>query len=165
MVENEQVLEAWNNIKSVISCITTQQLDDLAKEYRSKYAEYEESNRKSKALFHEAEHIEAKMIAAMTEAGKQKYYVEGIGMFYFSNKFSVKTPKTIADKKAFFLYLLDTHGEIFYWDKVSVNSATLQKIFYEDQKAATEKGALDFKIPGLEAPTAMTSLNFRCEKK
>lgn len=157
-------LKEWNEFNENTSGITTQQLDAMGREYQAKYKEYEAANSKAKLLFHEAEELEVKMVEAMTAAGKTKYYVEGVGTFYFSNKMSVKTPKTIEDKKAFFKYLWEKHGETFYWDKISVNSQVLQKIYNEDAKSAAENGEAIFHIPGLEQPKSMTSLNFKGDK-
>jgi len=157
-------LAQWDSTQAEVGGITTQELDEMGKAYSAKYAEYEAASKVSKGLYAEAEELEKKMVEAMQLAGKTKYFVEGIGTFYFSNKMSVTTPKTIEDKKAFFKYLLETHGEVYYWDKLSVNSQTLQGIYNSDAKAAAERGEALFHIPGLEQPKNKVTLNFKGEK-
>lgn len=160
-------LQEWADFEEKKSTVTTEELDKLAKVYQEKYEEYERAKEISGNLYKEAEELEGKFVEALQLAGKSKYYVEGIGTFSFMDKMSIRIPKTIEDKKKLFKYILDTHGEIFYWDKVSVNSATLNKLYNEDLKTAETRGvdASLFHIPGLDQPTNMRSLKLTKEKK
>jgi hypothetical protein len=159
-------LNEWNEAKAETSQVTTQQLDELAKAYQKKYEEYEQASAVSKELYKAAEELEGKLVEALNQAGKNKYHVEGIGTFSFMNKMSVQTPKTIEDKKALLSYIKETHGETFYWDKISVNSQSLNKLYNEDLASAQERG-IDpslFHIPGLKQPTVMQSLRLTKER-
>jgi len=163
----KNVAEEWNEFAESQSPITVDELDNLAKTYQKKYEEYEKAKEVQTALYKEAEELEGKLVEALQQAGKSKYFVEGIGTFSFMDKMSTRIPKTIEDKKLLLDYILKTHGETFYWDKISVNSQTLNKLYNEDLKSATERG-IDpslFHIPGLEQPTNMRSLKLTKEKK
>ncbi len=163
---NQVSADEWNEQVEKTSVITTSELDDLGKKYQAKYAEYETAKAISSTLYAEAEELEGKLVEALNQAGKSKYHVEGIGTFSFQNKMSVKTPKTIDEKKLLFEYIRTTHGEVFYLDKISVNSQTLNKLYNEDLASAKERGVDPslFHIPGLEQPTVMQSLRLTKER-
>lgn len=166
-------LDQWMEAAAEGSAITTEQLDMMAKEYQEKYEEYEKLKAEATQLGKDAEVLEGKLIEALNQAGKTKYYVDNIGTFYFINKMTVPTPKTVQDKKKLFDYLLKQHGETFLLDKQSINHQTLQSLYkaeFEDHVAACEKAgkpeeAANFTIPGLSEPTTMQSLGLRKDKQ
>jgi len=80
------------------------------------------------------------------------------GLVSLAAKTSVKTPKTPADREAFFNYL---KSEGIYDALVSVNSSSLNALYKEKFAAAVESGDIDFKIPGLNEVTITQSLSFR----
>ncbi len=167
--------DAWAQTAAQGTSVTTEFLDKKGTEYQKLYEAYEAKKKEASKLLEEAEKLESELIEAMDQAGKTKYYVEGLGTFYFSDKLSVKTPKTIAEKKALFGYIQQKHGETVLFDKIGINSQTLQGFykseyeeFNERSKSALEEGKefTDvFAIPGLDEPTNMRSLNFKKEKK
>jgi hypothetical protein len=166
--------EAWAKVTADMSGVTTEELDVLSKKYQDKYAAYEAKKKESSAILKEAEILEAELIAAFEAAGKSKYYVEGIGTFYFVDKMSVKTPKTLDQKKELFKYIQTKYGETVLLDKVGIVSATLNSFYNSELEAfnARSKAALEageefteiFTIPGLDEPTNMRSLNLKKEK-
>jgi len=166
----EPNLEVWQEEASKNCGITTEFLDNLITAYQLKYTQYEEQKAVATHLYKEAEELEGKIVEALEAAGKSKYVVEGIGTVYFINKLVVPTPKTIEQKRLLFDYIKNKHGDIFFMDKVSVNHATLQKLYNEDFKEhlehAEKQGTTPetFHIPGLDAPTNMRSLGMRKEK-
>lgn len=157
--------DQWMEETAKSSSITVEELDRRVQLYSKKRREYEDAKAISSRLHGEQEELESKLIEALELAGKSKYVVEGHGTVYFSDKLTVKTPKTIADKKALFLHLRNQYGEMFYLDKISINHQTLQKLYNDAFKEhVEEKGNSDFHFPGLEAPTNVRTLNFRKEK-
>lgn len=166
-------LEAWSEEVGKTSGITTEELDARSKKYQDKYEEYERAKQIASDLYKEAEELEGKLVEALELAGKSKYYVEGIGTFYFMDKMTVPTPKTIEQKKQLFNYIKETHGDVFLMDKVSINHQTLQTLYKTDFEEHKEKclkegrdaEAANFSIPGLQAPTNMRSLGLKKEKK
>jgi hypothetical protein len=163
--QDEWMKEAASDTK-----ITVEELDSLCSEYKAALEVYQSAKAVSDVAYKEQERLKGKVVEALEQAGKSKYVVEGIGTFYFIDKMSVKIPKDLDQKKAFFKYLHDTYGDTVYWDKVSVHSATLNSFYNAELEQFNEKAKAglvsgDFHIPGLEAPTAMRSLGLRSEKK
>lgn len=163
---DQVTLDEWNTQVEKTSSVTVEELDTLARKYQAKYAEYEAAKTISATLYAESEELEGKLVEALNQAGKSKYHVEGIGTFSFQNKMSVKVPKTLEEKKQLFEYIRTTHGEVFYLDKISVNSQTLNKLYNEDLATAKERGVDPslFHIPGLQQPTVMQSLRLTKER-
>jgi len=150
--------------------ITTEQLDELCVNYAGARNEYEQAKERATDLYNVAESLKGKVVEAMTQAGKSKYYVEGIGTFGFKDKMSVKTPKTLEDKQTLWKYLEEKYGSEVVWDKFGINSQTLNsfynselEIFNDKAKAGEVSG--DFHLPGIEAPTAQRDLKITKEKK
>ena len=172
--QNVMSPDLWTQVKEQNSTISTELLDKLANEYQSLYTEYEEKKEIASKAYAKAQEAEGKLIEAMEQAGKTKYFVENIGTFYFSDKATVPTPKTIEDKKLLFAFLSKKHGETFLMDKVGIVHQTLQSIYKMEQedyntrsKAAIEAGQEFnevFTVPGLSEPTNKRSLNLRKEK-
>jgi hypothetical protein len=160
-------LSAWDEIESQNSSVTTEQLDLLVKEYREARTKYEENQAVGTKLYKEFQEKEGKLVEAMSQAKKQKYYVEGIGMVSFRNTRSVQTPKTIEAKKAFFNWIRAEFGDTVLMDKLSIHSATINKIYNDAVTEAEEKGVDTslFSIPGLSEPTVTTNLVFKKENK
>lgn len=158
-------LSQWEEAAAT-GAVTVEQLDKMVKEYNDKYAEYEAQKAISTQLYKDAEVLEGKLVEAMEQAGKSKYYVEGVGTVYFSDKLVVPTPKTNEDKKKVFTWLREKQGDTVFFATVSINHQTLQKLYNTALEEAVNAGedASLFHIPGLQTPTSMRSLNFRKEK-
>jgi len=78
--------------------------------------------------------------------------------FYTQIMESVKTPKTLEEKRELFEYLKSLG---IYEETVSVNSQTLNSLFKTMSQKAAEEGILDFKMPGVEEPTPVPELRLR----
>lgn len=167
MIENTDApmptLDDWGSAHAEGSGITTAQLDTLAAEYQAAWDKYEEAKAESDRLFKVQEAMENKLIEAMELAGKTKYIVEGQGTYYFTNRLTVPTPKSNAEKTALFNYIKQKHGPDFLMTVTSINHQTLQSFYKSEFEANAEKNPA-FKIPGLQEPTNKRSLGFRKEK-
>lgn len=71
---------------------------------------------------------------------------------------SVTTPKNPEDKEQLFNYL---KGQDLFDSMVSINSATLNKLYKDLAEAAAKKGNLDFRLPGIAEPKPYVSLEMR----
>jgi hypothetical protein len=160
-MENTVDPSAWAEEQSKGSGITTLELDEMITELRVLRDLYEQKKEASTKAYNDYAALEGKVVEAFQQAGKSKYVVEGLGTAYLINKLVVPTPKTVEQKKAFFKYLREKHGEVVFWDKVSVNHQTLQGIYNSDAAEALEAGDAMFSIPGIDKPTTQTSLGFR----
>ncbi len=156
--------ESWAEASANPS-ITTEILDQMITEMTKARAVYESAKAVATERYKEFETLEGKVIEALTQAGKRKYHVDGIGLCYFIEKLVVTTPKTVESKKNFFDYLRKQYGDIFLLDKQGINHQSLQKIYNDCYKEAVERGeGAEFQIPGLEQPTTQISLGFRKER-
>ena len=170
----EQVsADAWAEQASVNSGITTEELDRRALDYNEAWDAYEKQKKIASELYDKAVVLEGKIVEAMEQAGKRKYFVEGVGTFSFVEKMSVQTPKTVEDKIALARFLEESGGKNYFWDKFGVNSNTLQALYkaeFENFKDKCEKegraaDAAAFLMPGVGAPTLMRSLKLTADKK
>lgn len=71
---------------------------------------------------------------------------------------SVKNPQTPEDKEAFFLYLKE---QGLFENMISVHSRTLNSMYKSASEDALRRGELEFRIPGIEAPTVFKKLVIR----
>jgi hypothetical protein len=78
--------------------------------------------------------------------------------FYTQISESVKTPKTLEQKRELFDYLRDKG---LFEEMVGVNSQTLNSFYKAMSAQAAELGDLDFRMPGVEEPTPFTELRLR----
>ncbi len=159
-LDQEKWLEADAN-----KAISTEELDVMIREMQKARGLYDAAKAKATELYKEFEVLEGKTIEGLTQAGKRKYYVDGVGVCYFIERLVVTTPKTLEDKRKFFDWLKAQYGETFLLDKQGVNHQSLQKIYGDAYNAAIEQGVGEqFAVPGLQPPTAVISLGFRKEK-
>jgi uncharacterized protein YhaN len=169
MSDNKEVgaisLDMWMDSESKNSGVTTEQLDKEIRLYKELEKDYEAKKKISSEAYRLMEDQQTKVMELMKLAGKTKYNVEGLGTAYFINKLLVPTPKTIENKKQLFEYIKARHGDIFLMDKLSIHSATLNKLYNDEfnEYKETSQDAI-FNIPGLDAPTAHQSLGFRKDK-
>ncbi len=165
-------LEKWDDYNAEKSGVTTEELDRLGKRYDALYSKYEQLKREASNALKAAEEAESALIDSMERGGKSKYHIEGLGTYSFTERMSVTTPKTIADKQALAQYLKDKGGDEEFWAKFSVNSQSLNAMYradYEEfqakcQREGTPEKIAEFKVPGLDAPTALRSLRFNKER-
>lgn len=111
-----------------------------------------------------AEVVDQALIQALRDAGKTKYFVDGVGTISIVPKFQVCLPATMADKEKLFAYL-QAQGHDVYMDWVSVNSSTLNARYTAKAEEAAARGEVGFSIPGIAAPTTRQTLRFTQAKK
>lgn len=163
-------LQDWQDEQAKNSSITVEQLDKLSNDFKEAKLKYEEAKTIYNGFYAEMQTAQTKMVEALEQAGKTKYLAEGVGTFYFIDKVSVKVPKDTEEKKKLFNFLLEKYGEVVYWDKVNIHSASLNALYNEEleehnRKVQAGEAEGDFHIPGLEAPTSNRTLGFRTERK
>lgn len=80
------------------------------------------------------------------------------GRVSLKNYFGVKTPKSVADKKAFAKYL---EKKKIFWEMMSFNSAQVNSFFETEMEIAKQAGDVDFEIPGLGEKSHSQDVSFR----
>lgn len=141
--------------------ITTEQLDHLIKEMKRLDDEKDEAKKAHSEASEKYEAARDAVLSALKACGKSKYYVDGLGTAFIASRLSFQTPKEIEQKDAFFKWIAETHGDDVLKGMVTVNSQTLNGFCKREFEAALERGDADFKIPGINEPTAQETVNFR----
>ena len=153
---NQPNLDQWN--EQTAKEVSVEELDSLLVAYQDARADYDEKNQIKKEADAKMKEAQAKLVSALTDAGKKSWEVEGLGKATIVNKFSITTPKDFESKKQMLQHFRDLGPEV-YLSKVSVNSRTLNAYFNEEKKNNPE-----FTIPGVGAPTTQEILQFRKSK-
>jgi hypothetical protein len=117
--------------------------EDALKDQNQKYAE-----------------LKAEVISYMEHLEKDKYPVKGHGTLSLSDRFSVRVPKTLEEKKALFEYLKEKG---IFFEMASVNSQTLNSFYKAEMEEAAKQGNTDFSIPGVGEPNHQRTLSIRKE--
>lgn len=122
-----------------------EELKVLAEKVKIAREEYEKASKSQKEASELKGLLESRMLDALEDADLTRFDAHGV-MFVVSNKTSAKTPKTTEDREKFFSYLRD---QGVYEDLITVNSQTLNSYVKSEEALATERGELDFSIPGI----------------
>lgn len=134
---------------------TTEFLDEEVK----KLVELEVIYNEKKKIYKEAddayENQRTRLLNILTESGKSKYHVDGVGTISMAIKSSVQVPKTPEDKEKMLEYFASL-GKDLWLAYVTVNSQTLNS--YINQQREED---MNFKIPGLADPKETAELRFR----
>jgi len=153
----ENNLAEWDAIDAIE--VSTTELDNLARDMREQWAEYETAKKAASELLVKYEQTESRMLSLLKAAKKSKWQVDGLGTAYIINKYVVRVPKDAASKTALFNYIKEHHGPESLMGMVSINHQTLNGFVNKEKENNPE-----VQIPGLEAPTHMESLGFRSGK-
>lgn len=105
--------------------------------------------------------VEAKILATL-EAQELTSFKSKHGTVVRSSRFSVRVPADTDAKVEFFKWL-NTKGRDIYWKYVTVNSNSLNSLYKQEMEVAKEEGNIDFKIPGIGAPTYSPVLSRRAK--
>lgn len=112
-----------------------------------------------KPLREKLDQLDAMIVEALTKAELTSFKSKH-GTIVRSTRYSVQTPKTIEEKRAFFKWLNEKGPEV-YWTYATVHSASLNSLYKTEMEVAKQEGNLDFKIPGIGEPTATPILSRR----
>ena len=139
--------------------MTLEEMDEAIAALTKKNAEYDAANKISKALYHECEELERKVLSMMEAADKDVYIGAGFRVSKV-HKMSVQTPKSPAEKKAFFAWLKEKQGEEVHDAYLSVNSQSLNSLYNDLTEEWAQRGEI-LMIDGLSEPIVRTSLSLR----
>jgi hypothetical protein len=91
----------------------------------------------------------------------EKQAIPGFGTIYVKTDRSVKTPKTIAEKRALNAWIAANKGEDVLESMQSIASATLNSFWKKEFEQAVEDGNMNFKMDGIEPPTEYKKIGMR----
>ena len=143
--------------------LTVEEFDALVASLKLQKAECERLKEEKTRAEDLRSRLESQIIAALKSSGKSKYFVDGIGTVYQINKLVFRTPKTVEDKRALFDYIEREYGKDALDGYLTLNHQTLNSFANQEMERMVEKNPR-FTIPGLEAPTGISSLGFRKDK-
>lgn len=146
---------SFDNASEDISIEVFQKLGEELFELRELKQKFEDETSKV------SEKLEAKkreLLTIMEKAGLDNQRIAGLGIVYTQSKFTVSMPKDPEKKKDFFNYLREKG---IFEDTVTVHSNTLNSYYKTEMDNAIEAGNTDFKIPGLDEPKLVKTLNMR----
>ena len=122
-----------------------EELNILAEKVKIAREEYDKASKQKSDAEALKKMLEGKMLDALDDAELTRFDAHD-SMFIVGHKTSAKTPKTPEDREKFFSYLRD---QGVYEDLITVNSQTLNSYVKSEEALATERGELDFSIPGI----------------
>lgn len=131
------------------------EVDALCKAMFAQRAKVEAMEKELKDETARLEELKQKVINILTDAGKEKYHVDGVGLIYFQNKRTASMPKDPEKRAAFFSYLREKG---IFEDLITVHSQTLTSFWNQEFEAANSP---DFKIPGIDEPTVRKTLTMK----
>lgn len=148
--------EAWAAPK--IS-VTTSELDSRIQWMIALRHDYDTCKEAATKAHERLQDSQNKILELLKQAGKTKYYAENLGTVNVVNKFSVKTPKELSAKEAFFDWIAHKYGKETLQGMLSIHSSTLNSFINEVKSAdaATE-------IPGLDPPVHEEVIRFTSKK-
>jgi len=147
-------------MENTLAPSTLKELDELTEKLATAREKKAVLSAEARALEDEIEGIEAKFIAHLEDADLTQFRGKR-GLVSLVEKVSVRTPKTVADKKLLGKYL-EKKG--IFWDMFGVNSQTLNSFYKQERDYAKEQGQDSFQLPGVDDPIASLSLSFRSAK-
>lgn len=117
---------------------------------------YDEAKALSSAKYHELEEVEKEVMNALKSNNRSKFEAEGVALVYISTKEVYPTPKTPEAKSELFNYIQAKYGAHALTNMQSINHNTLNSWANKEVEADPT-----LVIPGLDAPSAVETLNFR----
>lgn len=149
----EDGLAAWSDPNAEV--ITTEELDDAAREFSEARLEYDEKKEISNKADAKVKLLKRKLLELLERANKSNWDLEGVGKFIKTVKYQVRTPKDL-ESKAKMLKHFKELGADQYLSYVSVNFQSLNS--YINQEMENDPS---FKMPGVEDPIANENITWR----
>jgi len=109
------------------------------------------------------EELKGKAMKAMEVMELDKQHVPGCGTIYRQKNFSVKVPKSPAEKEALFNWIAEHKGKDVLDNMISIHSQSLNSFYKSELEIAKEAGNVDFKIPGIDMPEVYWTLGMRAK--
>lgn len=135
--------------------VTTKELDEMVVELHELHLAAREAQRAAEKIKAEKLKLQEKILAIMESQDKDRWDVPGCTISLV-RKTSVRTPKTVEEKKALAKYL-EARGQ--FWELFGVNSQSLNS-YYKNEEAYQREtnGVFDFTLPGCSEPNEYTQL-------
>jgi hypothetical protein len=150
----------WDDKRAPVS---TDALKELIATMRVAHLEYEAAKDVSNKLKEKYDELEAKVTSTLQGAGLKRFDVPGVGSCVIASKFSVRVPKDVESKRALFQYIREHYGANVLDEFRTINYQTLNAWFNKEAEAhGQDKKA--FSVPGIEAPTEESYIQFRRDK-
>lgn len=138
------------------------ELDNLVSIYGEARKKYEAKKVELIPLKEDLDKAEAAVYDALVLSEKSKYHVDGVGTVSLDDvRYSVRVPKNLSDIRAFKEWLAENYGPDVADAKLTINSASLNKIYNDKMKEAVDSGDAVLKIPGIGEATEYQKMKFK----
>jgi len=137
---------------------TLEQMDALMHDYALKRKDYEEKKQVASQLKKTMDDAEWLVTKALHESNKMSYRVDGLGLFSLISTETIKTPKTIEDKRELYDYIEAKYGQDVLDGYRSIHSGTLNSFYKEELKECADPAL--FSLPGIDGVTVRQSTRF-----
>lgn len=147
---SDQVINEWGMPVDAPKEISLEFMDQQVKElYKLQQIKDALSDQLSEAST-KLEAQKNKVLNLLEVSKKEKYLVDGIGAVSIKEELSFQTPKSNAEKQAFFSWIKENYGDQFLMSKVNFNSIALNSFLKKERELELEKGNTIFNVPGIE---------------
>lgn len=145
-----------------VKSVNLEELDQLVAKYKELRSDYEDKKARSNEASALMDETKNAILLVLMNAGKSKYFVDGLGTVYTINKYVVRTPKELEKLRALRCYIQSKYGPDAADQLFTVNHQTLNSFVNKEIEAVNDPS---FVIPGLEAPILEQNLGFRKDDK
>lgn len=142
---------------SEMTGVTIQQLEQKIKLYHEQKDAVEQAEAEVERRKKEMDNTGAWLQSFMDENQKTSYKSTW-GTLVLTTRYSVGMPKDPQKRTEFFSYLRDKG---LFENMITVNHQTLNSYYKQEMEAALDKGDIDFKVPGIEEPSAHKTITLR----
>jgi hypothetical protein len=105
--------------------------------------------------------LQDKVLKGLDVLELEKQHIPDYGTVFVRTEYSVKTPKDPESKQQLFEYIRRKYGSDTLLGKQSINSQTLNAFYKEELSLAKQGGNINWKLPGVEEPSAYHKLGTR----
>lgn len=137
------------------------ELQEKIRKLKEERDQYDAMKRTLDQIGSSCDALEHEILAHFEANDMTSFRVDGVALISVTERLSVQTPKTPADKKAFFSWLKETKGEDVFLHYQTINSQSLQSFFKAEWESKSEDERLCFNMPGIGAPTLSKKLSVR----
>lgn len=137
------------------------ELQEKIKALKNFRTEYDNMKKQLAELDGFCEVLETQIMQHFEENDMTSFRVDGVANVSISQRLTVKVPRDIEAKKAFFEWVAANKGEEVRDSMMTVNSMTLNSFYKEEYNNLSDEDKLMFQIDGIEPPSMMKSLSFR----
>jgi hypothetical protein len=150
-------IKQWDEVNEESSTVSVADLDFAVREYKALRDVYDEKKKESNIAHEQMEASKATLMTLLSQAGKERYYVEDVGTVSVSKRMVVRMPRDLENKAKLIDYLRQKGIDLEF---LTVNHNSLNSWYNEEARALAARG-LDPVVPGITEVESMEVLSVR----